>query len=182
MTAKTSKTQAGNADPVDTTALVEAVSVERLGNLLKDSGYRVTPVEQNGRIQLMSASQGLGFSVRFGNPGGQADSWIDFTFGCVLSVQGDLPPELISDWNRTRRFARLAQHQQFVVLEMDVLLAGGVSERHVRATVELWDHLLQQFLLHLRRSPTAAAAAGTEGVEGAETKPSGTLDVSETQQ
>ncbi|KVG54722.1 YbjN domain-containing protein [Burkholderia territorii] len=146
-------------------APIEAISAEHLADILRRAGYRVTIAEQNGAMQLMSASQGVGFAVRFGNPAvalapQDADAaalpYIDYTLSCVLQVQGDLPAELVANWNRTKRFARLASHGAFLALEMDVAVAGGVSERHLRSTVELWDRLIQEFLLHLRNRPAMA--------------------------
>ncbi|HDR8968841.1 YbjN domain-containing protein [Burkholderia vietnamiensis] len=145
-------------------APIEAVSAERLAEILRRAGYRVTVAEQNGAMQLMSASQGVGFAVRFGNPAVGVPPaidaarivYLDYTLSCVLQVQGELPAELVANWNRTKRFARLASHGAFLALEMDVVVAGGVSERHLRSTVELWDRLIQEFLLHLRDRPTLA--------------------------
>ena len=48
----------------------------------------------------------------------------------------------------------------FLVLELDVIVAGGVSENYLLATTELWDRLLQEFLLFLRAN--AAPGAGEE--------------------
>lgn len=145
-------------------APIEAVSAERLAEILRRAGYRVTVAEQNGAMQLMSASQGVGFAVRFGNPAvgvlpaidAARIVYLDYTLSCVLQVQGELPAELVANWNRTKRFARLASHGAFLALEMDVVVAGGVSERHLRSTVELWDRLIQEFLLHLRNRPALA--------------------------
>ncbi|KVF26335.1 bacterial sensory transduction regulator family protein [Burkholderia vietnamiensis] len=145
-------------------APIEAVSAERLAEILRRAGYRVTVAEQNGAMQLMSASQGVGFAVRFGNPAtgvppavdATQTAYLDYTLSCVLQVQGELPAELVANWNRTKRFARLASHGAFLALEMDVVVAGGVSERHLRSTVELWDRLIQEFLLHLRNRPALA--------------------------
>ncbi|KVS02371.1 YbjN domain-containing protein [Burkholderia vietnamiensis] len=145
-------------------APIEAVSAERLAEILRRAGYRVTVAEQNGAMQLMSASQGVGFAVRFGNPAVGVPPaidaarivYLDYTLSCMLQVQGELPAELVANWNRTKRFARLASHGAFLALEMDVVVAGGVSERHLRSTVELWDRLIQEFLLHLRDRPTLA--------------------------
>ncbi|CAG9188606.1 YbjN domain-containing protein [Burkholderia vietnamiensis] len=145
-------------------APIEAVSAERLAEILRRAGYRVTVAEQNGAMQLMSASQGVGFAVRFGNPAVGVPPaidaarivYLDYTLSCVLQVQGELPAELVANWSRTKRFARLASHGAFLALEMDVVVAGGVSERHLRSTVELWDRLIQEFLLHLRDRPALA--------------------------
>ncbi|GLU35588.1 YbjN domain-containing protein [Trinickia caryophylli] len=138
-------------------ALLTEASVDRVAECFKSAGYRVTLAEQAGVTQLMSASQGIGFAVRFGNAGTEPGTFIDYTLSCVLRVQGELPPELVAGWNATKRFARLSLQGAFLVLEMDVVVAGGVSVRHLRATIELWDRLIQEFLLHLRNRPALAA-------------------------
>lgn len=153
---------------------IEAIGIEELADLFRASGYRVTAAEQNGIVQLMSASQGIGFAVRFGNVASamldqqaagsaqpNAVRYLDYTLSCIMQVQGELPLELVASWNRTKRFARLASHGAFLALEMDVVVAGGVSARHLRSTIELWDRLIQEFLLHLRNRPAMAAQAAS---------------------
>ncbi|MEC5319246.1 YbjN domain-containing protein [Brenneria populi subsp. brevivirga] len=130
--------------------LIKSVNVELLTETLQGMGYRVTRSEQNGAVQLLSASQGMGFSMRFGNPAPEPDAWLDFTFGCVLRIEGALPPALVAQWHRSKRFARMSEQEQFLLLEMDCVAAGGVSGDFLRANIELWDRLMQEFLLYLR--------------------------------
>ena len=139
-------------------AIVESVTVDEVAGFFRTAGYRITPAEQNGTVQLMSASQGVGFAVRFGNVSSVAERYIDYTLSCVIQVQGELPTELVASWSRTKRFARLSSQAQFLVLEMDVVVAGGVTARYIASTIELWDRLIQEFLLHLRNRPAMAQA------------------------
>jgi hypothetical protein len=154
-----------------------SISVDELADLLRAGGYRVTPSEQNGHVQLMSASQGVGFAVRFGNPAPEEGHFFDYTIGCVMQVQGEIPAELVPSWARTKRFARLSAQGQFLVLEMDVVVSGGVSTQHLLSMGELWDRLMQEFVLHLRNRPAMAAnanhaesrqTAGAEAVSAAQ--------------
>jgi hypothetical protein len=101
-------------------------------------------------VQLLSASQGIGYAARFGNAAQEAGAYLDYTLSCALRVLGDLPEGQVGRWNSTKRFARLAQQGPFLVLEMDVFVAGGVTEAHLRVSTEIWDRLLQEFLLFLR--------------------------------
>ena len=139
------------------TQLIENVSPVSLTDLLQGAGYRVNSSEQNGIVQLLSASQGIGFSVRFGNPAVEAGHYVDFTFSCALRVQGELPEGLAQTWNTSRRFARLAVQGEFLVMEMDVVVAAGVSADHLRSNLELWDRLLQEFIVYLREFSQQAA-------------------------
>ena len=75
---------------------------------------------------------------------------LDFTLSCALRIQGALPENMVSDWNRDKRFSRLTHQGDFLVLEMDVVVAGGVGAAHLRTQVELWDRLMREFLLYLR--------------------------------
>lgn len=136
--------------------LITSVTVPSLTELLQEAGYRVNQSEQNAIVQLLSASQGIGFAVRFGNPAAEPGSYVDFTYSCALRVQGDLPDGLAQLWNASRRFARLGLQGEFLVMEMDVVVAG-VGESHLRSQLELWDRLLQEFIVYLREYSQHAA-------------------------
>lgn len=146
--------------------LILDVSAERLQEVLQSAGYRVTVSEQNGMVQLLSASQGVGFAARMGNPALPEGQFLDYTLSCALCVQGELPAGLAERWNVEKRFARLTVQGAFLVLELDVIVAGGVSENYLLATTELWDRLLQEFLLFLRAN--AAPGAGEEAGQSQE--------------
>ena len=136
--------------------LITSVTVQTLTELLQAAGYRVNETEQNGIVQLLSASQGIGFAVRFGNPAVEQGSYVDFTYSCALRVQGQLPQGLTEVWNASRRFARLSLQGEFLLMEMDVVVAG-VGEVHLRSQLELWDRLLQEFIVYLREYSQQAA-------------------------
>jgi hypothetical protein len=130
--------------------LIENVTPDSLTELLQAAGYRVNHSEQNNVVQLLSASQGIGFAVRFGNPAMEQGAYVDFTYSCALRIQGVLPGGLVEGWNASRRFARLSHQGEFLVMEMDVVIASGVSINYLRANLELWDRLLQEFIVYLR--------------------------------
>lgn len=146
--------------------LIQSITAEHLSEVLQSAGYRVNLSEQNGIVQLLSASQGIGYAVRFGNRAEQEGSYVDFTFSCALRVQGELPPGLAETWNASRRFARLSVQGDFLIMEMDVVVAAGVSANHLRSNLELWDRLLQEFIVYLRefsqRAKTVEKTTATE--------------------
>ncbi|WP_431494863.1 YbjN domain-containing protein [Pseudomonas brassicacearum] len=143
------------------TSMIEYVGAKSLTEWLQAAGYRVNETEQNGIVQLLSASQGIGFAVRLGNPASTAGQYLDFTFSCALRVQGELPAGLVELWNASRRFARLSLQGEFLVMEMDVVVAAGVSADHLRSHLELWDRLLQEFIVYLREYSQNAARLQT---------------------
>lgn len=152
------------------TSLIEHVTPASLTEVLQAAGYRVNETEQNGIVQLLSASQGIGYAVRFGNPTPTSGQYLDFTFSCALRVQGELPAGLAELWNASRRFARLSVQGEFLVMEMDVVVAAGVSAEHLRSNLELWDRLLQEFIVYLREFSQNATRmqAATEPAEAAQ--------------
>ena len=130
--------------------LLRFVTSEQVSEAIKSAGCAVTAIEQDGAIRLHSASHGIGFQVLWGNA--QAPTqYVDFTLSCPLRVQGGALPEgVLADWHRSKRFARVAQHGDFVVLEMDVIVAGGVSPAHLGLNIQLWTQMMGQFFLFLR--------------------------------
>lgn len=72
--------------------LIEHLSVDSLTEALQDAGYRVNRSEQNGVVQLLSASQGIGYAVRFGNPAATPASYLDFTQLRPARAGANCPP------------------------------------------------------------------------------------------
>ncbi|MDC8757979.1 YbjN domain-containing protein [Janthinobacterium fluminis] len=150
------------AAPAD---LLTTLNADQVSDAIKAAGCAVTRIEQDGVVHLHSASHGVGFQVLWGNvavPG----QYADLTLSCPLRVQGgELPDGILAEWHRSKRFARVAQHGDFLVLEMDVLAAGGVSPAYLDISLQLWTQMMGQFFLHLRNfsaaAPAPAAAAET---------------------
>lgn len=139
-------------------ALIEFVTADSMTTLLQDAGCRVNRIEQNQVVQLQTASQGIGYSVRFGNLAKQQGEFLDFTYSCALRVQGEIPENLVNQWNVSRRFARLSSQGEFLVLEQDVVVADGVSPKNLLGSLVLWDRVLQEFVIYLRDFSRNAAA------------------------
>lgn len=139
--------------------LINSVTVEQLTEHLQQAGYRVNRTEHNGAVQLLSASQGIGFALRMGNPASESGHYLDYTYSCALRIQGGLPAGLTEQWNTSRRFARLSQQGEFLLMEMDAIVAAGVSAEHQRSLSELWDRLLQEFIVYLREYVQQGASA-----------------------
>ena len=59
---------------------------------------------------------------------------------------------------------RLSLQGEFLLMEMDVVVAG-VGEVHLRSQLELWDRLLQEFIVYLREYSQQAAQLQAQGEE-----------------
>lgn len=144
--------------------LLFVVTPASVKEVLQSAGYRVEILEESGITVVRSATSGLPFDVRLGNglPGPEV-THLDMTFVALFAVQGAFPEKLLNEWNRSRRFGRLfldqpVPGQDFLVLALDVTLAGGVTARHLRAHIEIWDALVQQLVAWLRQALPAVAA------------------------
>ncbi|MDB5970438.1 MAG: bacterial sensory transduction regulator family protein [Hydrocarboniphaga sp.] len=141
-------------------SLQNTVTPEAIAEALRRTGYRATLSEHQGRPQVRSAAQGIGFFVAFGGADtAAATNYVDFAFHCWINIEGELRPGLIDSWNQTRRFARLFRQGALMVLTMDVLVAGGVDDDHLSAQCELWDRVIQDFIRHLKQEPATATVA-----------------------
>ena len=162
----TNKSLTTNTEAADSAAatnpdlLLDAVTPAQVSDAIKAAGAAVTAIEQDGVVRLHSASHGIGFQVLWGNPV-SATQYADFTLSCPLRVQGGTLPDAVpTAWHRTKRFARVAQHGDFVVLEMDVVVAGGVTPAHLAFSMRLWMQMMGEFFLHLRNHTPAPEARG----------------------
>lgn len=153
--------------------IITFVTSAQVAEAIRAAGCAVTVQQDDLVTRLHSASHGIGYQVHWGNQAG-ADEYLDFTLSCPLRVQGgDLPEGLINEWHRSRRFARVAAHGEFLVLEMDVIVAGGVSPDFLNFSMRLWVEMMGQFFLHLRNftqqstGQIAGDEASGEGISAA---------------
>jgi hypothetical protein len=133
-------------------SLVTKFSLDRLTKILQQAGYRVETVTDSasGASHLRSATGGVMFDIRPGNRSGNDGDFVDAALVSAVQVPGELPFEIINRWNATRRFARLQLGEGFLVLTQDISAIGGVASDHLRGQIEIWDHLVQQFVGYLR--------------------------------
>jgi hypothetical protein len=147
-----------------TDTIITHLTLDSLREGLQQAGYRVETVTDPiaNTTYLRSATNGLAFDARPGNRFGDGgETFIDVAFTAVLQVQGELPLDIVNRWNATRRFARLQLSQPFLVLNLDVSTAGGITPTHLRAQVDIWDHLIQQLIAYLREELPKLAQPNT---------------------
>jgi hypothetical protein len=137
-----------------------SITLEQLTEIMQNAGYRTEHrTDNNGTPLIASATGGITFNVRLGNRApAPAEGFLDFTYLTVIRIEGEFPLERANDWNRNKRFARLHRVDDFLVMDMDVIAAAGVTANHIRATLELWDRLLQELMAWLRGDAPANRA------------------------
>jgi hypothetical protein len=144
--------------------ILAKLSLDGLRDVLQQAGYRVETATDPvaNVVYLRSATSGIAFDIRPGNRlADGSDGFVDMAFTAILQVQGELPLDLVNRWNATRRFARLQLSQPFLVLSLDISIAGGVAPNYLRGQIEIWDQLMQQLIAYLREELPKLAAATT---------------------
>lgn len=157
--------------------LFTVISPAALADLLRRRGFRAEAAsDQNGAPVIRSASSGVQYHVRFGNRAAEGERlYYDFAYVCLIQLDAPVPEGLVAAWNSGKRFSRMHQHDRLLVLEMDVLVAGGVTDGHLLTGLEIWDRLLQEVVAMLRAAAQAAPSAqGSAKADGGSADPAGT--------
>lgn len=130
-----------------------ALTPDLVMSILGEKGQNAELVEGPGGAPLLRAlSAGVSYGLYFGNPAlnEETKGYADAVFQASFIVQGEMPLELLNQWNANRRFARLFVAENTLYLIMDVIAYGGLTDDCVRAFIEIWDQLVPEALLFLR--------------------------------
>jgi hypothetical protein len=142
-----------------------SVNPAEIAEILRKAGYRALVVEGSRPPQVQSATQGVAFIVNCGNAmPDQPGRFIDFSLHCPIGLKGQLPQERVESWNQSKRFARVCRNGGNLLLSMDVMVAGGVTESFLHGQFELWDHVIRDFVRHFSQKATAKPAAAVASV------------------
>jgi hypothetical protein len=155
--------------------ILTKLTIDGLRETLQQIGYRAEALTDPiaNVTYLRSSTGGVGFDLRPGNQANdQSGAFSDVALLAILQVQGDFPLELVNRWNVSRRFARLQFSKPYLVLCMDVLLAGGTTSSNLRANIEIWDRLLQDLVTYLREELRALNAGQQTAVSASANAPS----------
>ena len=141
-----------SAAPATAQQVFSDISVDDMTQLMRQWGM---PAEVNdlsdGSQVIRSSSGGLNFDVNFFNCGeGKWPRCRDLQW--QIAFNPNQPPSLdvINQWNVDWRFARAYLYQgQYVYMEFDLRLTGGVSEATIREYTESYQTLIQEFANHI---------------------------------
>lgn len=142
------------------TDLIHAATLDSLRDMAQALGFRAAiAADGDGVRRLQSATNGLGFEIRLGNPAPDGeDGAVDFRFVTAIRVEGDLDLALVNHFNNGRRFGRLRLDGAALVLDFDASLAGGVAPAHLAAQFEIWNRLVEALTEFLRAGGIPAEA------------------------
>ena len=141
-----------SAVPASAQQVFPDISVDDMAQLMQQWGY---PVEieslGDGSQVIRSSSGGLNFDVNFFNCGdGKWPRCSDLQWQIAFNPNRPPSLDLINQWNVDWRFARAYLYQgQYVYMEFDLRLTGGVSDGTIREYTESYEVLMQEFANHI---------------------------------
>ncbi len=139
-------------------AQLMSITPERFSELLQRVGLRAEPFVSDDTPHIKSSTGGLGFTVRFGNRAeAPVEGFLDYSLIAAIKIEGDFKLERCNDWNSRKRFSRLHRANDLLIMDMDVMVGGGVTERHILGSIEIWDRLTQELIMWLRGATANAA-------------------------
>lgn len=127
-----------------------SVSGGEVQTILQNAGYRAElGVDNVGDPMISSSAGGLGYTLYFYECSGEkrCDSLV-FWAGFAMDDKPSL--DTINQWNQTKRFSRAYLDEEGdPILEMDLLVDGGITEAAFVETLNLWDQSLPLFAQHV---------------------------------
>ncbi|MEI5677093.1 MULTISPECIES: YbjN domain-containing protein [unclassified Mesorhizobium] len=154
--------------------LVSRITRGLLAEILGECGWKVTLEGNDEAPRIASAVNGVNFNIHFGTRCTDGDGWTDFTVSAPFAIDEEISSVLGAFWNRRNRFARVYRTDKQLLIEMDVIVAGGVSRDHLKYQFAVWNDLTTLFLRHLKADHAVLArqsAARAAGLESAGTAP-----------
>jgi len=78
------------------------------------------------------------------------ESFMLYMTTVAIYTDSYVSPVIGAFWNRRNRFARVYRTQDQLLLDMDVVAAGGVTRAHVKYLFVVWTDVARLFVRHLR--------------------------------
>lgn len=123
--------------------LLDGATVDEIIIAARDYGSAARNIQPDGNPMISGRIDGIPYTVRFRNcvdTNGCAD--MNFRVGFLIKPSLDM----INTWNRDKRFSKsYLDADGDAILEMDVVLAGGISKRNMLEVFSYWRLTLRQY-------------------------------------
>ena len=128
------------------------ISVDEMVQMLVQWGYpaEVEDLDDGSQV-IRSSAAGLNFDVNFFNCGeGKWPRCRDLQWQVAFNPRQPPTLDVINQWNVDWRFARADLYQgQYVYMEFDLRLTGGVSAETIREYTMSYETVMQEFATHI---------------------------------
>jgi len=131
--------------PAAAQTMIDATEPDAILNVLRGYGSGTLEADADGDPMIRGRIEGTSYTLQFyGCESGKACRSVQFTAAWVNP--GNVTLDSVNDWNRTRRFGKAyLDTENDPVLEMNVNLDFGVSQRNFDDTADYWRLALELF-------------------------------------
>ncbi len=126
--------------------LVDGSDVEGIMRAARAYGSAALATQPDGNPMLSGRINGIPYSARLRNCTARDCADMNFRVGFMIKPT----PEAINNWNRDKRFSKAyLDNAGDAILEMDVVLSGGVSPDNLGEVFAYWRLTLDQFSAYI---------------------------------
>lgn len=143
-------TQGPNTGDAPAGPMIDARNAQAILAVLQGLGYRaLLNADSDGDPRIDSASQGVNWSMYFyGCTNGVDCQSVQYSAG--FNLRNGIAMQTINTWNRTKRYGKSwIDDENDPYLEMDINLDGGVTEANFRDSLDIWNEILADYLVHI---------------------------------
>lgn len=127
--------------------LLDGSTIDRIIIAARDYGSAARNIQPDGNPMISGRIDGIPYTVRFRNCT-DINNCSDMNFRVGFLVKPDI--QTINAWNRDKRFSKsYLDADGDAILEMDVILGGGVSTRNMAEVFSYWRLTLRQYTSYI---------------------------------
>lgn len=130
--------------------MISAGDPAHIAEVMKSLGYRAElTTDDRGDPKIKSAAGGANFSVWFyGCENGKNCTSIQFSAG--FDMTDGLEAAKANDWNTRKRYGKVyLDSENDPYIEMDILVASGISLDLFKENLSVWDRMVSDFKEHI---------------------------------
>ncbi len=133
--------------PIYAQGLIDGDDVDKIIFIARQYGSAVLAYQTDGNPKIVGQIDNIPYIIRFRNcADGQVCEDMNFRVGFLAKP----PIDSINKWNKTKRFTRAyLDSEKDAILEMDIVIAGGISPESLDKIFSYWRLSLASFIRHI---------------------------------
>ena len=121
--------------------------LDEIIKIARNYGSATLTTQNNGNPKIIGKINHIPYTIRFLNCP-RVKSCEDMNFSVGFQIKPDI--NIINDWNKSKRFSKAyLDDEKDVILEWDVIIAGGISIENMDKSFSYWRLTLGQFIDHI---------------------------------
>ncbi len=130
-----------------TQQLVDGTKIDNIVATARQFGSATLSYQTDSNPKIIGKIDNIPYSIRFRNCSDkQICEDINFRVGFLIKPTSDI----INQWNKSKRFTRAyLDDEGDAIIEMDIILKGGISEANLSEIFSYWRLSLAGFIKHI---------------------------------